>query len=70
VGANDHCADLPRRAAPTGVGKVDQFREAVRAAKDAGHSWREIGEVLGADDPHLWATSLFVEVAALGYERT
>jgi transposase len=23
-----------------------------------------------ADDPHLWATSLFVEVAALGYERS
>jgi transposase len=22
------------------------------------------------DDPHLWATSLFVEVAALGYERS
>ena len=23
-----------------------------------------------ADDPHLWATSLFVEVVALGYERS
>src|SRR3954447_21499309 len=22
------------------------------------------------DDPHLWATSLFVEVVALGYERS